>query len=656
MAEPEAPLPPIEIPWKLASTTQPLAAGEPAQTAMSLFFFEPDDASLTGAFPDDRLVFVKITASVSPASFPAELSKVAASFLGEGNPCMHLLLDLKVRPNLDGQPPADTIRPYFHAAAPLNRRMLQTGVIGAEAYEGESDGVAIGKSGSQMAESLRSHSSTTSASASAGLSVGPVSLGGSVRNTTTDVASDRAVSQVVDTTTRQASDERRELLSHTTRVENIISLLSTKYVGTPHLSFSLSPQPLQQLSIDPSDPNLWFQQLLARRSSGIEGIQEFTAVIVVPKSLDFCINARLRRVCLLDSSPGPLNYEERFNGTLLQFARMVNYLNRTFPPGTPLEELDIDIIGGLTSGTFKRPVVELWGLRLVESLVVASVVSPGASAGAAQRGSANYKHMLEVWLDTLRDEYERESARSPLERGVLFGENRFLDTCFGSSPDVDGALVVSGSNATVSPLFRVPLNQGLFDIGGVRTLSAAQTTSTRTRARETITRWNAIEKQVTSLLGNAGSGVRETPLVANDPKVLGVFVDAIRKLPAGDVRNVGFKEAAELLQLDGPQAKLLQAAGASNLADIATVLQTAPDVERQNAEVMRLRALFKNQKIEGTPPELVKLGVTGKDSAAMLDTIGRGLAGSGRNSGGNSGGVGGGNGGRTRGGEAGDKR
>lgn len=31
MADPEAPLPPIEIAWKLAATTQPLAAGEPAR-------------------------------------------------------------------------------------------------------------------------------------------------------------------------------------------------------------------------------------------------------------------------------------------------------------------------------------------------------------------------------------------------------------------------------------------------------------------------------------------------------------------------------------------------------------------------------------------------------------------------------------------------
>ena len=33
-----------------------------------------------------------------------------------------------------------TIRPYFHTAAPLNSRMVQTGVVGAEIYEGESEG------------------------------------------------------------------------------------------------------------------------------------------------------------------------------------------------------------------------------------------------------------------------------------------------------------------------------------------------------------------------------------------------------------------------------------------------------------------------------------------------------------------------------------
>ena len=623
MAEADDPLPPIEIPWRLAATTQPLSTGEPAETALSLFFFEPDDETLTSKFPDDKIVFVKFTASISPATFPAELSKVAATFLGEGIPCLHVLLDLKVSNSANE---IGTIRPYFHTAAPLNRRMVQTGVVGVDAYEGEADALAIGKSGSQMNESLRSHSNTLTTSASAGFSIGGFGASGSVRNTTTDVASDRAVSQVVDTTNREASEERRELISHSTRVENIISLLSAKYVGTPHLSFSVSPQPLQQLSIDPSDPNLWFQQLLARRSSGIEGIQEFTAVLVVPKGTDFCINARLRRVCLLDSPPGPFVLE-RFNATLLQFSRMVNYLNDTFPIGTPLEELDIDIIGGLTSGTFKRPVVELWGLRLLESLVVASVVSPGASAGVSQRGSANYKHFLEAWLDTLRDEYEREASRSPLERGVLFGENRFLDTCFGTQAE-GGAIVVTDSTASVSPLFRVVLDPGRFDIGGVKNLSSGLNTSTRSRALETTTRWNVIERQVTNLLSNSAK-LPEVPLATNDPKVLGVLVDIWRKLPPDDPRNLDFDKAASLLQLGDAHRRLLKSAGATNLAGIASVLREAPAIDRQNIEVQRIRSIFKDRKIEGTLPEPIKFSVTPKDGTAILDAIGSGLGGRG---------------------------
>ena len=61
-----------------------------------------------------------------------------------------------------------TIRPYFHSAAPISRRMVQTGVVGADAYEGEFDGQSMGKSGSQMYETQTSRSKTVSAGASDG--------------------------------------------------------------------------------------------------------------------------------------------------------------------------------------------------------------------------------------------------------------------------------------------------------------------------------------------------------------------------------------------------------------------------------------------------------------------------------------------------------
>ena len=52
----EEPLPPLEIPWQLAATTQPLVAGEPDQTSISLFFHEPAPKAVVGRPDDERLV------------------------------------------------------------------------------------------------------------------------------------------------------------------------------------------------------------------------------------------------------------------------------------------------------------------------------------------------------------------------------------------------------------------------------------------------------------------------------------------------------------------------------------------------------------------------------------------------------------------------
>ena len=620
-------LPPVEIPWKLASTTQPLAAAGPAETALSLFYFEPDDAALTRQFADEKLVFVKVVASLSPAAFPRELSKVAATYLGDGIPCMHLLLDLSVEKDGGGD---GSISPYFHAAAPLSRSFVQTGVLGTSIYEGEAEGVAIGKSGSQMHETLRSHSNTSSASASAGAAIpipvvgGILGVSGSVRTSSTDVASARNVSQSTDSMSRNASDERRELTSHTTRVENIMSLLSAKYVGTPYLRFSVAPQPLQQLSIDPSDSNLWFQQLLARRSSGIEGIQEFIALVVMPKNADICVHARLRRVCLLDSPPSPMALEERFTGSLIQLARLVNYLNRTFPPGTPLDELDIDIAGSLSpsttnAGPLKRPVISLWGLRLGDQLVVAYFVSPTTLVGASGDAQANYKHFLEVWLETLRDEYEIEQSRSPLERGALVGDNRFLHTCFARSGEAD-ALEVSSSDASVTPLIRLPVDRGKFDVGGTKGLSSSEAASARTRGVATVVRWNALEGAMTNLLANTGS-MEEVPLDPGSPEIRKILLDVWRKLPPDDARNLELNAAASMLGLSDKQKKQLQVAGASNLSSLAWAMASLADIELYNSESEKVRKKGRAQKRKPPPPDLIEGSISPKDGAAMIRAI-----------------------------------
>jgi hypothetical protein len=617
--------PPIEIPWRLASTTQPRIAGDPDQTALSLFFYEPDDDVLTSKFPDDRLVYVKATATISPATFPDDRRGIAATYLGEGVPCLHVLLDLEIRNPAGG--PGD-IRPYFHAAAPMHRRLVQTGIVGAEQYEGEADGQFMGRSGSQMYETLTSASRTTSAGGGASLSLGPVSIGGSVRTTSTDVSSDRSVAQVVDTTTRQASEERRELVSHTTRIENVLTLLNAKYIGTPYLSFSMAPQPLQLLSIDASDPNLWFNQLLNRRSTGIEGIQEFTAVILVPRGQDFCIDARLRRVCLLDSPPGPFTLDERFeeNLDLFQLARMVEYLNRTYPKGTPVEDLDVDVTSQLSSvGDFIRPVIELWGLDLLDFLVQAHVVSPSSASGTVVQHRANYKHFLEVWLDTLYDEYDQELIRSPLERGTLLGENRHLETCFSLSATDE--VVVDSFSSSATPLTPIDIDLGRFDVGAIDVAVAEATRgggNTRSRALSTITRWSSLERQLTGLLETRRS-LPERPNGLDDPGIFRVLLDRWSKLRPDDERNLRFDAAANLLGLSNEQRDKLRKAGVRDLRGIARALRAAPVYERQNASADALRRSLERRGGDVPPPTTVDFGLSARDGEAVLKAIRTGL-------------------------------
>jgi hypothetical protein len=636
MADEETGLPPLEIPWKLAATTQPLVAGDPAETAISLFFFEPaeDDVPEGALAPDERLVFLKFTTSISPAAFPAGTPPGAGGALGVGVPCFHLQLDLKVR-----RPSGElgTIRPYFHAAAPLFRRTVQSGVVGFEVFEGESAGQSMGKSRSQMYESSRTHSNTTSISmsAGAGIPLGPVNIGvsGSVRNTSTDISGSREGTQSIDQTSRNASEERRELVSHHTRVENVLTLLSAKYVGTPHLRFSLSPAPLTMLSVDPSDPNLWFSQLLSRRSSGIEGIQEFTAVVVVPRDEGFCVNARLRRVCVLDVPPGPLEPAERFN-LQQHIGRVLNYLDRVYPPGTPLDDFDVDLIDALpkTQGPpplpqfpeFTRPVLEFFSVA--GFVMIADVISPTPKPfpGSIVRHSVNFKMHLELWLETLRDEYEREAARSPLERGILMGEERFLDTCFAFSAANGGGFAVSGSSAQVGPLQRIVVDRFDFDIGGVTATASAARKSTRERASEAVTRWNLLENRLTALLSNRLRPPREKSFTF-EADVVNALVELWAHLPAGAPGNLTLDAAATLLRLDDRQRRLFAAAGVQDLRGLAQALLSTATVDRYNDGARERRRLHQLEKRSGPAPELVSWPITAKDAAGVRKAIGDGL-------------------------------
>jgi hypothetical protein len=84
MANAELPIP-LEIPWRLASTTQQLKLGEPDDTSISLFYYQPILESLTTDYPDENLIYLKFVVSCSPIADPApSFSDLAKSYLEGG--------------------------------------------------------------------------------------------------------------------------------------------------------------------------------------------------------------------------------------------------------------------------------------------------------------------------------------------------------------------------------------------------------------------------------------------------------------------------------------------------------------------------------------------------------------------------------------------
>jgi len=340
---------PLDIPWRLLSRRGPDSAEDP--TSLSTFVYVPLLPELDATYPDDRLVYFKFSVSVFP--FHLDIPrKPPFEVLDEAfAPVWRMVLDVEITAN--GPSPTPGLKPYFLSAAPTRRAIVETGVVGDYFTEGESDEVAIGRSGSHLIEGFHSTTKTRKfgiGGAAGGLAFGmlPIGVGASYSRGSTSISGGREVSEQLDTTNRQASDERKELLSHMTNVNNVLTLLNGSLIGTNNLHFSLWPQPLRPLSIDPNDENLWFAELLKRRSSGIEGMQDFYAVAVVPRGDGFCLTENLRRVSVLEAPlpeppvrPSVLFDSFQFN--LIDFVKVFVYLSGKYPEGTPLEELDVSV-------------------------------------------------------------------------------------------------------------------------------------------------------------------------------------------------------------------------------------------------------------------------------------------------------------------------
>lgn len=610
---------PLEIPWRLAATTQQLQPGFPEDTTLSLFIYEPQTASLSTDYPDERLIYLKFTASISPCHVDsASLPEWARSLLVGGSPVLHVVLDVGVTPE-----PFATggIRPYFHAAAPIRRSMIETGIVGDVLYEGESESLAVGKSASQLHETISSQVTTKSKGWSLGL---PGVVRGGKRTTDTTVNSDRSVEQYLENVNREASEERRELLSHMTHVQNVLTLLTAKHVGSPFLRFTLSPRPLTPLSVDPGDQNLWYRQLLERRSAGIEGIQEFIAVVAVPRNTDFCIQALLRRICVIDDPPVPPQIP-RGAASEAELLQMWDYLYRKYPRGTPLDEFDVDVLSNeQLKDTDSAPSLLLWA----SPDFIAQTGPGGLMYGLGQFGnwfpsedqpgvSWNrfiYKTADEVRRDMLLDLYLEDLARSPLERGTVHMRSLSLSTCF-RLPD-EGLLRVRQATADVQLPSEVPFAAEL-DFRAARNLNGDGGSSD---VHSAVVRWNLLERQLHDHVARQPSN-KQTLVSYRTTKMLHQLLRRLSKLAEDDPRNLSLERAASALRLTVTQVALLKRGKVRDLKGLAQMLLIAPSAERQYAGMREfLAGLTAKQRCQFNQ-EPAKPTLSARAAQELLDTM-----------------------------------
>ena len=604
MADEELPLP-REIPWRLAATTQSLHEGFPDDTTIALFVYDPSDETLEHDYPFERLVYLKLTVSISPVHVDDDRSpEWARGHLVGDLPVLHVILDVGVMP----QPfVTGVIRPYFHAAAPVHRSMLETGVVGRELYEGDANAIAVGRSASQLYETVGSHVTTRSKGSSGGL---PGIFSVDRSQVDTDVDSSRSSQQFQETVSREASTERRELLSHTTKVENVLTLLTAKHVGSPFLRFTLSPRPLTNLSVDPGDQNLWYRQLVQRRSSGIEGMQEFLAVVAVPRGQTFCVQALLRRISVLDDPPAPPELPRSTAMSNDEETRIVDYLYRTYPLGTPLDELDVDVSDQF-SDPDAVPSVFMWYVALDTVFGLASYPTPFRTPieGIQVEGFA-YKPATEVRREMLLDEYLTDLARSPLERGVVTTRSTRLRACFRTA---DARTNVAMSEAGTTAVGQVAFRSEL-DHRAPRTPHRPVADLDMVAA---VTRWNTLEHQLHDWVARLPEAEQQA-LSLDSPGVLAILLHRWSKWRHDDPRNLSLDDVAAGLRLSASHVASLKAAGATDLRSMARALLNAGTSARLKRDMEEyLGRLDERERCRlDLPP--VKPGVAEQDAELVL--------------------------------------
>jgi hypothetical protein len=617
----------------------------PSLSTISLFNYSPPEVEYANLYPNERLLFFKIPVSLcSDVNYLLSDNNVLGIF-DDNYPIWTSIIDVHLtqitNPDIMSIPSTSC---YFISAVPSRREILETGFAGRDIIEGESSSLAIGKSLSQMKETSNTSSETKSWYADLGLDIGFISFGGGgAGGSRTDVSSNVNRVQRTDNMQRNASEERKELESYHSNISNTLTILNSKYMGTPYLQFVLRPRPLHVINYDPTDPYIWYSEFLRRRSRGLEGIQDFFAVAGMHKNLrKVCIDITLKNVYIIDAIP---TYPQMTDVTADDIVAIYDYLFTIYPRGTPIDDLDFDFTkdierhwGNDVAEIIRNPIVIDWearedkGLDPPQWIFGPYILCPGdfpmksPSTGVVRPTKPKtpeiydpsgpmpeeerepddttktkaktktkqtiYKHDYADWswfhyksaaqlkLELLKYNYLRSLRLSPLERGVIFYLAHNLRVCIEIGQD-NVIRTTSAPRKSIGKPIKLSKKTNFNEISNL--FDEFTEKDTKSPVSDAI-KWNYLENTLPSLVTNE---LDKQTLSLTDSDVMGLTVTKWSALPAGASRNARIQNIARSLGLKKAVSSQLSKYNVTNLKQLGNIISNIDVYKNSRARLSK---------------------------------------------------------------------
>ena len=263
------------------------------RSSMAVYYYIVPDEETADAYPNSRIVYLKVTCSITGWNPSETLNDVkqAAEEAGTWDdlqrtlweviissgwastywPCLGAIVQLAVYPNNPANVAPDDY-PYILDFEPKKRELFESVTEGSEFLSGSSEGTSISK-GSTSVKGLEYGGGGS-------FSIGGFGASASVSRSTSDTT--------VNENTTDTLREARETLSRTTSSSQMYQLFNGYHLGSNRALFVIAPRPHTVSGASHTEFNL----IDGERK--LEGIQEMFVVVHMPRHLDgFCTQAGL---------------------------------------------------------------------------------------------------------------------------------------------------------------------------------------------------------------------------------------------------------------------------------------------------------------------------------------------------------------------------